>query len=344
MYVTSDIFDLKRIGRLRKFEWRENLLGGVVVYGTEWRGYQAGARFLLEAARCCGVADEMEFAGYQRRGDDRQRSIKAKSFEKLTRGELIGARDAVSLLFRGVREAEGSWTKQIEFGGEASLKRHRVRGPTGPQWVDNYPYAAFIVDFIFPISGPGLGKAVELFGLAVDILGAEYGYYFVRDELCFPTGYPYGLSPVLDHNGKRPDKEAVEFGDWADFVGEGRLWTGQWPIFRDLYEVNLISDRHARTPIEGLGYLLDWIAAQPGRGRLESVGEGRWLWILTDAEMAEVRPRLNEAGVLLSCSERVYRDLPQGAAVAQRMYDAARVNWAPWVSDAIRDYPGRFRG
>jgi hypothetical protein len=29
VFVTSDIFDLKRIGRFRDFEWREHLLCGV---------------------------------------------------------------------------------------------------------------------------------------------------------------------------------------------------------------------------------------------------------------------------------------------------------------------------
>jgi hypothetical protein len=91
-----------------------------------------------------------------------------------------------------------------------------------------------------------------------------------------------------------------------------------------------------------LGYLLDWIRAQPERGRLEDLGEGRWLWSLTDREMVEVRPQLNAAGVLYSCTERVYRDLPEGAAVAQRLFEDQRVGWAPWVSDAQRDYPGRF--
>jgi len=28
MFVTSDIYDLKKIGRFRDFEWSENLLGG----------------------------------------------------------------------------------------------------------------------------------------------------------------------------------------------------------------------------------------------------------------------------------------------------------------------------
>jgi hypothetical protein len=104
-------------------------------------------------------------------------------------------------------------------------------------------------------------------------------------------------------------RDSEEIGGWRDFVREGRLWTGPWPLLRDLFQVNLISKRHTSLPIEGLGYLTDWIGARPGRGRLEDVGEGRWLWILTDAELFDTRPLLYEAGLLFSYQKRVYRDL-----------------------------------
>jgi len=342
MYVTSDIYDLKRISRFRKFDWQEILIGGVVVHGTQWRGYQAGARFLLEATRRCAIAvDDMGFASYSRPGDRQPRPIKAKSFEKLIKGELAGARNADGLLLRGEFEAIGSQIGVIWVGGVASLRRAYVRSLNGPQYIDDYPYPTFKADFVFPLRDSGPDKAVELLRLAVEILGAEYGYVFVRDDMCFPTAYCGGGVACLDHNVRR-DQAEERYG-WDDFVGAGRLWTGTWPIFRDLHQVNLISERHTGTPIEGLGYLLDWINAQPGRGCLENLGEGRWLWILTDREMVEVRPQLNAAGVLYSCTERVYRDLPEGAAVAQRLFEAQRVNWAPWVSDARLDYPGRFR-
>jgi hypothetical protein len=342
MYVTSDIYDLKRISRFKKFDWREILIGGVVVHGSQWRGYQAGARFLLEATRRCGIAvDDMGFASYSRPNDRQSRPIKAKSFEKLIRGELVGARNATGLLLRGEFEAVGSRTGVIWVGGEAWLRRAYVRGMNGPIYIDNYPYADFQADFVFPLGDAGLEKAIELLHLAVDILGAEYGYCFVRDQMCFPSVYPDGGAPSLDH-GPFANSEAEQKHWWGDFLGAGRFWTGAWPIFRDLYQVNLISERHTKTPIEGLGYLLDWIGAQPGRGRLEDLGEGRWLWSLTDREMVEVRPALDAAGVLYSCSERVYRDIPESAAVAQRLFEAQRVDWAPWVSDVRRDYPGRF--
>jgi hypothetical protein len=343
MYVTSDIYDLKRIARFQKFDWRENLIGGVVVHGTQWRGYQAGARFLLEATRRCGIAiEDMEFASYSRPGDRQSRRIKAKSFEKLIKGELAGASNAIGLLLGGQFEAIGVKIGVIWAGGEAWRERPYVRGFDSPQYIDDYPYASFHADFVFPFGSAGAEKAVELLRLAIDALGAEYGYYFVRDEMCFPSIYATDSgAPSLDHS-PFTWSEVEEKHGWCDYIGEGRLWTEAWPIFRDLYQVNLISERHTQTPLKDLGYLLDWIGARPGRGRLEELGDGRWLWSLTDQEMVEVRPQLNAAGALYSCSERVYRDIPEGAAVAQRLFEAQRVNWAPWVSDARRDYPGRF--
>ena len=342
MYVTSDIYDLKRIARFKKFDWRENLVGGVAVHGTHWRGYQAGARFLLEATQRCGIPIEsMDYASYSRPGEKRSHDIKAKSFEKLVRGELAGARNADGLLLRGARKTIGTQTGEIWAGGEAYRQPASVRGLNGLEEINGYPYPMFKAYFVFPLREPDLTKATELLRFAVEVLGAEYGYCFVRDEMCFPTVYPGGGQASLDHNLARPEPE--EKHGWGDFAGEGRLWTGPWPVFRDLYQVNLICERHTQTPVEGLGDLLGWINAQPGRGHLEDLGQGRWLWILSDDEMVEVRPRLNEAGILFSCKERVYRDVPQGAADAQRIFDEQKASWAPWVSDARLDYPGRFR-
>ena len=342
MFVTSDTIDLKRIGRYRKFDWRENLLGGVAVLGTEWRGYQAGARFLFEAAKCCGVLDEMEYAGYDRPGDRRTRSILPKSFERLARGELAGAKSADSVLLRGTRAVVGAEMGAVLFGGDASGSERWMGGPTGALPVPNYPYRAFQANFVFPLSKHSVQKASALFQLSADILGVEYGYFFVRDEACAPWLYAQGMGTGLDH-GAFNRAESDEIGQWGLFVSEGRNWTGNWPVFRDLFEVNLLSARHTSTPVEGLGYLHEWVSAQAGRGRLEEVGQGRLLWILSDAEIVHVRPILNEAGLLFTCRERVYRDLPEGAAVAQRLFEAQRVSWAPWVSDARLDYSGRFR-
>jgi hypothetical protein len=315
MFVTSDIFDLKRIGRYRDFDWREHLLGGVAVHGSRWLGYEAGARFLVEAAKQCGLLTGMSCAGYSRPGDKRTRPITAKSFERLMQGQLKGAANACSVLLRGRSPAVGSQNGWILFGGEAGGS---VPGYSNAQAADRPggdPSRFLRADFIFPLGENPIETATALFQLAVDILGAEYGYYFVRDDLCFPNAYPYGIGAALGRS-LLSIYDSVEIRDWSRYAWDGPLWSEPWPKLRDLYQVNLLSARHTDALIPGIGRLTEWIAAQPGRGRLDDLGQGRWLWTLTDAEMFNLRPLLNEAGLLLTCRPRVYRDLPGGAVNA----------------------------
>jgi hypothetical protein len=152
------------------------------------------------------------------------------------------------------------------------------------------------------------------------MLGAEYGYFFIRDDLCVPSSYANGMGAALDYS-KLSNEDTEEVGRWAYFVSgrrewrdAGGLWSAQWPLLRDLFQINLLSQRHTQKRVPQLGLLVEWITAQPGRGQLENLDDGRVLWTLTDQEMIDVRPRLNEAGILLSCRDRVYRDLPNGDA------------------------------
>jgi hypothetical protein len=308
MFVTSDVFDLARIARFRRVPWRENLLCGVAIHGTEARGPQAAARWLLEATRQCGLVGEMEYAGYDRLGERRTRPIKVASFERLARGELQGARHAAGLLLRGERDVSGSERGSLLIGGETSESPRRRRGLQGTEMIANYPYRAFDADFCFPTGDWPRDTASELLRGSVELMDAEYGYCFVMDDMCGPTGYSWGIAAPLDWS-RSTMAQTDEVSAWREFVAEGRLWTGKWPLLRDLFEVNLISERHTSAPIDGFGYLTDWIRAQPGRGALEAIGRGRLLWTLTSAEMFNARPLLNDAGLLFSCRERVYRDL-----------------------------------
>jgi hypothetical protein len=313
MFVTSDIFDFQAIARFRDLDWREHLLGGVDIQGTNWPGYQAGARFLLEASERCGLLQEMRYAGYDLTNERRTRNILPKSFDRLAQGKLSGAKDATGVLFKGGRKAVGVETGSISFGGEAGAIYQR-RGPTGPIPVDGPPWR-FSADFVFPLDEDPVKLASDLFRLSADILGAEYGYHFVRDALCGPWFYTYGISAPLDYK-PLSYADAIEVEDWAELVKKGGIWSSDGPMFRDLFQVNLLSQRHGAAMIDGVG-LLDWIAATSARGQLDDVGQGRMLWTLTDAEMVAVRPVLNAAGLLVSCRPRVYRDLPDAAPPAE---------------------------
>ncbi len=191
MFVTSDIFDIKSMWRARRIGWRENLVGGIDVHGVEWPGYEVAARFMLDAAKRCGF-DEMHYAGYNRPGEWRTRAIAPKSFERLTRGLLSGAKDAESVLLKCRRDALGADHNVVYFGGSAGSIRQR-RGNPGPTPVPGPPWR-FYANFNFPIDGDPIKTASDLLQLSVDILGAEYGYYFVRDDFCGPEGYMCGTT------------------------------------------------------------------------------------------------------------------------------------------------------
>jgi hypothetical protein len=309
MFVTSDIFDLPRIARYRGIAgWREHLIGGVAIHGTDYRGPEALASFYVEAARLCGLTDDMMWASYTPRWRERSRPLKPASLLRLAKGELRGARAAIGILMRGVREAPGADQGKIIIGGAGSASPRAVRTPTVPQSIPNYPYRAFDLDFLFPLARGGEATASGLFRLGVDLLGAEYGYYFVRDDLCCPSNYAWGMGSPLDYSLLERD-DAYEVGEWRDFVREGRLWTSNPAQLRDLFSLNLLSERHLSTSTR-LGRLSDWIVGGPGRGRLDEIRNGSAFWSLSDAEIHAVRPILNEAALLRSCRPRYYRDLP----------------------------------
>jgi hypothetical protein len=305
MFVTSDNFDLTRHRDryTRKIRWPENLIGGIAVHGTEWPGYQALAAFLYECALECGLLDQMRYASYHLDGETWSREIKPSSYIRLMAGKLVKAREAVGVIFRGDQDVPGARDDCIFFGGDGRRELNPSRG--GPR------LQQYHANFVFILKGDQSALACRLLKMAMHMIGAGYGYYFVRDELCKPMDYADGGSPSLDCNWFEYE-ESQEGVAWKAFKKSERLWSKGPPTLRDLYQINLISDRHTREPIGELGYLTEWIAAKPGRGQLEDIGQGRLLWSLTDAEMYDIRPLLNEAGLLLSCRDRVYRDLPYG--------------------------------
>jgi hypothetical protein len=313
MFVTSDIFDLGTIAatqRYSAFDWRENLLCGVALHGAQWRGYRADAAFFLESAELCGITAEMLYAGYTRPGDKRERQIKPSSFDKLARGALKAAAAAHAVHLFGLRDVAGSRTGTIHFGGESSSRPRQRLGGSSPSEL-----RPFGLEFRFPAAERPLEVAASLLRRAATELGVEYGYQYLRDEYAFPSGYPWGMANLLDPGRRLYDIDSGEIGDWGRYLREGRHWAEGFPLLRDLYQLNLISERHTSVPLPELGCLDQWITAQTGRGSLEDIGNGRLLWTLTDQELFNARPILDQAGALKSCNVRVYRDLPPPANV-----------------------------
>jgi hypothetical protein len=320
MFVTSDVHNMRAIGLNDRIDWREHLLCGVAVHASSPVGIERLAGFLFEAAKRCGLVQSMEYAGYTPMGGKRSRPIAPASFERLVNGKLRGALGARGALLRGTTPADGTHRGDILFGGEGGLSPRRVLSPTPPYEVTSCQPVWLSADFLFPLTDQPIERACELFEIAADLLDAEYGYFFVRDEHAFPSGYAYGISAPLDRLLTNPEKR--EIGQWSRFKS-CELWSAPWPLLRDLYQINLLSARHLQVSAPGIGDLAEWIGARPGRGRLEDIGQGRALWTLTDAEMFNLRPLLHRAGLLVSCVDRVYRDLsPAAIATAGRSQEA----------------------
>lgn len=301
MFVTSDIFDLEHIARIRRHRWGENLVCGVAAYGPNWPGAGVAAEFLMEAASRSGLAGEMEYAGYKGLDDKRIRSVAPASLGRIARGEMPAASAAMCLLLRGELPAPTAKQGATVVGGEVAWLRRAKPDQLGL----SRPFLAY---FLCPLSNWSSALGESLLELAVGLLDCQYGFSYVRDELCFPTGYGCGLSGSLGFDDPVKD-DAEELWQWGMYA-RAELWERSPPVFRDLFEINLVPEAYRTAQVAGLGRLPDWIDAGPARGRLKDAGKGRLLWILSDAEIATARPVLNAAGLLFSCPPRVYRDLP----------------------------------
>lgn len=307
MFVTSDIFDLKQIAWSWGIaDWRERLVGGIAFHGTQWPGAQAAARFLVEAAKVCDLQDQLPVAGYSTEWGEPSEHLDFGGLVAFASAETAARLEAESVYLVGSQGNLATHDNVQIGGGLDAAPRYSSSGAKGP----DYPYHAFDGDFAFPLGGQGLGRAEALLRLAAEILQADYGYYFVRDILAGAGFYARALPAKALGSGRLARADKLEAELWRKFVGEGELWTGPWPQLRDVFAVNLLSTRHMTDYIEPIGYLHEWITAEPGRGRLREAADGKVLWTLTDAEIHAVRPVLWDSVSMRSCMPRVYRDLP----------------------------------
>ena len=306
MFVTSDIYDLKRFARGWGADWQEHLVSGVVVSGRSWQGSPAGARYFLEAAKLAGLS-KFRWIGWRRRGERDARPMGRRVLHRLADGLPTRVKGAEIILFRGDTIDLSSRQGVIVYGGEASAHYANFTGDEPPS---KEPDGVFQATFLYPYSYDSTRIAKNIFRTAATMLKAEYGYYFIRDDYCFPTGYPLGVSMPLDWS-RTNLQDRAEIKNWEEFVYKGPYWT-QRPLLRDIYEMNLISGRHTEISAEDVAGLDDWIQKRPGRGELEELGDGRLLWTLTEEEIVRVRPLLDRGGWLVSCNDRVYRGLANG--------------------------------
>ena len=309
MFATSDIFDLEQIAaKWGIADWRERLIGGIAVHGTNWPGGEAAARFLTEAAKVCGLQDRLPVAGYSIEWGEPSEHLDFAGLAELANGAIPGASGAASVYLVG---SQGSIATRdsVQYGGYLDAAPQTETAP-GNKTLPHYQHRAFDGDFAFPLDGPGLERAEALLRLAAELLQADYGYFFIRDLLAGADFYARAMPAKSLGAGRLARADEMESKLWREFVGEGELWTGVWPQLRDVFAVNLLSYRHMSDALDGIGYLNEWITAESGRGQLKYAADGRVLWTLADAEIHAVRPALWDAHLTRTCIPRVYRDLP----------------------------------
>jgi hypothetical protein len=307
MFVTSDIFDLEQITHDRWINgWRERLVGGIAFHGTQYPGAQAAARFLVSAAETCGLQDQLPIAGYKSHWDDLSEHVDQNAIAELARGTLTDALGAECVYAEG-SEGSVSTHDRVSYGGGVEAVPRMQAGNTP---IADYPYRAFDGDFAFPLDGQSSERAETLLRLAAEILQADYGYAFVRDAFADPQFWLRGVGGPVDKS-RLGRADFMEAQLWNEFVREGKLWTLPWPQLRDLFAVNLLSERHLGVFVNPVGYLDEWITAEPGRGRLKAAGDKAVTWSLTDEELHNIRPFFwDDTALTRSCMPRVYRDLP----------------------------------
>lgn len=159
--------------------------------------------------------------------------------------------------------------------------------------------------FVYPGSFDAAGVGSTLLKLAVQHLEADYGYYFLRDDAFLPRGYAMGAIGGLAALRVDERQELEELAAWGRLTRE-EYWTLSRPPLRDVYEVNLLSERHLSNLV-GAVSLGAWIAGAEGRGNLERLDQRRWVWTLNSDEIQYVRIELQLSGILFSRHERVYR-------------------------------------
>ena len=170
--------------------------------------------------------------------------------------------------------------------------------------------------FLFPADQAVGGIGAKLLQLAAEMLGCEYGFLFLRDAFCLPEGYCTGYGPAFVPHTEATDADNREIREWSLLKAD---WSENRPdhlSMRDVYNVNLLSElifQQQATP--GVS-LKDWILRDSGRGQLFEAGPNRFIWQLTDREIENVRPALQEAGISKSRIPHTYRDVFSSALLS----------------------------
>ena len=125
------------------------------------------------------------------------------------------------------------------------------------------------------------------------ITTSKYGYAYQRDFTKGPLWYPRGVISGLEYGN--PERKLIT--KWANAYYYKRIYnTGD---FRDIYPINIISQEHLDSKIEGQR-LEDWVIENPSHGIIEKLDQNLYSWQLQHEEIKIVQKKMQELGLLLS--------------------------------------------
>ncbi len=295
MFVTSDIYDMPAMARWARKDWREWLVAGIGFAGPHWAGFHLGCRFLTEAAALTGLTDNMIYAGYNVPNEWRTKPLSPSTIFKAARDSNNRYQQkASSALFQGKLMAP--FGKSYAFVG-GSISSFGDLGQLSGSFIYNLN------------KDTRIDLAKGLLKLASNLIMAEYGYFYIRDCWLMPETYSAGMNASIVGNytvDRKPlPRDQNEISAWPRRL-RGGYWNEPNPRMRDVYEVNLISERHLGRQF-GTSTLGEWMRSSAAHGELEDIGNGRHIWSLNTRQMQHVRPQLILADAIYARHERVYR-------------------------------------
>ncbi len=265
--------------------------------GPEHRGFHIDCKYLVEVTRYLGLMEHMIYGGYNVSGQWRTKYLSPSTIFKAAKDSNNRyEHKAVSALLRG--KIYSPHDRSYNFTG----------GSTGESSITTEK--GFRGKFTYPLNESSrIENSSYILRLAANILGAQYGYFYIRDNWLMPETYSAGMSASIIGNYyanslKRPTEED-EIHDWPYHL-RGGYWEESHPRLRDIYEVNLLSDKHLGRQIGTTG-LGAWIRSNENHGTLVAIDEGRFLWTLTTRQMQLVRPQLISTDAIYARHDRVYR-------------------------------------
>ena len=140
----------------------------------------------------------------------------------------------------------------------------------------------------------------ELAQRLVSIAAPAYGIGYRRSHALSPDLYAAGIGFGLD-GGDADYIEMLNISFWTD-AKRDRLWESG--ILRDVYEWNFLSETQLSAPVDGLP-LRSWIEADRGRGRFVPLDGPLTLWEVEAGDLAPVRRRLWDAGIIFNWPRHV---------------------------------------